>query len=306
MTPFEKALLQAVNDDFSHVPPEEALDFSPIIAKKATKPSTLRRCLLVAAICILLVSSVLAAYKYSLGSVEVNDITDRIDLLMGEDNENIYYEIKFSDDFVDPASPDVIEAFYLPTIMVGTETLERHNNTYISKGDIGAYHPFGVQPGYDNTKPEDFPRILEAPDSVSYGWRPSEHVHIGFSQCLTKCVTNGTLKGVHLVYENSGLVTSSSETVEIDEYSILTFNVDFTKKMLEMDPTFSSTDIWRNWYWTDGEYLFSLSSTGLTMEEMTDLFRSIKVVGTEYPYSVDEAQPDLIQENFRLPDAPTN
>ena len=86
-----------------------------------------------------------------------------------------------------------------------------------------------------------------------------------------------------MVYENSGLVTSSSETVEIDEYSILTFNADFTKKMLEMDPTFSSTDIWRNWYWTDGEYLFSLSSTGLTMEEMTDLFRSIKVVGTEYP-----------------------
>ena len=43
-----------------------------------------------------------------------------------------------------------------------------------------------------------------------------------------------------------------------------------------------------------------------SMEEMADLFRSIKVVGTEYPYSVDETQPDLIQENFRLPDAPKN
>ena len=38
MTPFEKALLQAVNDDFAHVPPEVELDFSPITVKKATKP----------------------------------------------------------------------------------------------------------------------------------------------------------------------------------------------------------------------------------------------------------------------------
>lgn len=301
MTPFEKALIQAVNDDFAHVPPEEDLAFAPISIKKATRKSPLRRFLMVAAISILLVGSVLATYKYSLGSVEVTDITDRIDLLMGEDNENIYYEIKFSEDFVDPASPDVIETFYLPTIMVGAETLERHNSTYITKSGIGSYHPFGVQPGYDNTKPEDFPRILEAPDSVSYGWHHAEHIHIRFSQCVTKCITNGTLKGVHLVYENSGLVTSSSETVEIDEYSILTFNADFTKKRLEMDPTFSSIDIWRNWYWTDGEYLFSLSSTGLTMEEMTDLFRSVKAVSTKYPYGRTEAPPRRPTENFDLP-----
>ena len=123
---------------------------------------------------------------------------------------------------------------------------------------------------------------------------------------MTKVVTDGTLNGYHLVYENSDLVTSSHKTIEIGEYSILTFDADLTKKMVEIDPTFSSTNIWRNWFWTDGSYLFHLSGTGLTLEEMTDLFRSIKVVGTEYPYSVDEAQPDLIQENFRLPDAPTN
>ena len=296
MTPFEKALIQAVNDDFAHVPPEEELDFAPIPVKKGIKTSALRRFLLVAAVCILLVGSVLATYKYSLGSVEVADITDRIDLLMGEDNENIYYEIKFSKDFVDPASPDMIETFYLPTKMVSVDNMYIHN-VYMARGDLGGYYPFATQPDYSTTNPEDYDKIQASPDNVSYSWNIKEDVHIGFSQYVTKCVTNGTLKGVHLVYENSGLVTSSYETVEIDEYSILTFNADFTKKRLEMDPTFSSTDIWRNWYWTDGEYLFSLSSTGLTMEEMTDLFRSVKPVSTEFPY---EAQEDQIAENFTL------
>lgn len=305
MTPFEKALLQAVNDDFSHVPPEEELDFSPISIKKPTRKSVLRRCLLVAAVCILLVGSVVSAYviKYRLGPVEVADITEMINLKMEGDNDNTYYSIEFADDFISPTGPDTIETFYLPTIMVEAETLERHNHTYISNRDMGGYYPFGVLPDFLDTKPEDFPRILEVPDSVSYGWKPSDDLFIGFDQYVAKNLTNGTLNGFHMVFENSEFIVPSHETIEIDEYSIFTFNVDSTKKPIWDD---KYGDIWRNWFWTDGEYLFKLSSTGLTMEEMTDLFRSIKAVSTEYPYCKDEAHPDSILENFNLMETPEN
>lgn len=308
MTPFEKALIQAVNDDFSHVPPEEELDFPPISMKKTAKRNTLRRCLLAAAVCALLVGGVLAAYavKFTLGSTEVADVTDKIHFLAEEDDRNIYYEIKFSDDFVDPAAPDEIKTFFLPTIMISGESIDKFQTSAYKSG-VGRYYPFTSQPvDGDEADPEDYDLILAGPDSISYRWDPSEDVHIGLDQHVTRSVTNGTLKGYHLVYENSDLVTSSHKTIEIDEYSILTFDADFTKKRLEMDPSFSSTDIWRNWFWTDGEYLFNLSSTGLTLEEMTDLFCSIKAVSTAYPYYTEESQPDLIQESFHLMDTPAN
>ena len=110
MNAFEKALLQAVNDDFSHVPAEEELDMPPVTMKKTVRGSVLRRGLLVAAICALLVGTVFAAYaiQFRIGQVDIEtDVTKIFSFVSeGDDDGNNYHQITFAENFSNPNAPD--------------------------------------------------------------------------------------------------------------------------------------------------------------------------------------------------------
>ncbi len=319
MTPFEKAMIQAVNDDFSHVPPEEELDFPPIHIKKTAKTSTLRRCLLVAAVCILLVGSVLAAYaiRYQIGPVTVEtDISKILPIQVDEEyaNNNRYYNLTFTEDIIFPNAPDIIESYYLPTVCVSADTLGLPNCT-ISNAS-GVYRPFanlyfvsncdgaGAFVAYEDLMPnpsqENILKILETPTCSAYEWVINNESMIYFHQYPAKRIADG-LAFNHVLSADSS-AQPSWETIEIDEYSIFTFNVDFSQSTPGEDP---EDHISRHWYWTNGEYFFCLSAV-CSAEEMTELFRSVKAVSTEYPYYLDETQPDRIQENFNLIKTPAN
>ena len=314
MNAFEKALLQAVNDDFSHVPSEEELDFPPISVKKTDKGAILRRSLLVAAICILLVSTVLAVYaiRYPIGTVTVEtDISKILPIQVDEEyaNNNRYYNLTFTEDIVFPNAPDTIETYYLPTNGVSADTL-RLPNCLISN-TAGVYRPFAnlyfVHTGegdgsfvtYEDLMPnpsqEDILKIQEAPTCASYEWVVNDYESfIYFEQYPAKRVAGGM--GFNQIFSADSSAHPSWETIEIDEYSIFTFNVEYAPNPDQ------EAQVTRHWFWTNGEYLFSLYAGG-SMEEMTELFRSVKPVSTQFPY---EALSDRLAENFNLIETTVN
>ena len=196
MTPFEKALIQAVNDDFSHVPPEEELDCPVIPLRKIRKTNAFRRCLIAAAVCVLLIGSALATYvvKHAMVSVQIVDLTDKIEVSTNTGHVTTHYYIDFPVDFASPDAPDTIETFYLPTIMVSAKSLNRRY-TRIDKEGLGGYHPFGIEDNYVDTKQEDYQKIHDAPDRVYYNWNNSllydyEYPAIQFSQELARGANN--------------------------------------------------------------------------------------------------------------------
>ncbi len=312
MNPFEKALLQAVNDDFSHVPPEEELDFPPIHMGKTAGTAILRRCLLAATACVLLFGGVLAAYaiRYPIGPVTVEtDISKILPIQVDEEyaNNNRYYNLTFTEDMIFPNAPDIIETYYLPTYGVSANTLDL-SNCWISNTTGGVYRPFanlyfvhtgegdGAFVTYEDLMPnpsqENILKILEAPTCGAYQWEENHYESvISFHQYPARRVA-GEL-GFNLIFSADSPEHPSWETIEIDEYSIFTFNVEYGQSTPGTEP---EDQILRHWYWTNGEYLFYLCAAYST-EEMTELFRSVKPVSTEYPY---EAQQDQIAENFNL------
>lgn len=283
MNAFEKALLQAVNDDFSHVPAEEELNTPPISMKKAVARNVLRRSLLVAVICVLLTGTVLAAYviQYRIGQVDIETDATKIFSFVSEsdDDGNNYHQITFTENFANPNAPDKIETFYLPEVDVRDVELSKPYWS-VSSTDYGYYQPFAdSQLEYNETDPKDYEKILAAPARVYYTWNAFVGDQISFSQSLAKEAVDGT-SFMTMSYARDGGATAYTETVEIDGYSIFAFNIDWSEKEIA-EGEYGAVS--RNWFWTDGDYVFVLESR-LSMEEMTELFRSVHPVGTSYPY----------------------
>ena len=305
MEPFEKALLDAVTDEFSHVPPEDALDFAPISLKKVRKTSTLRRCLLAAAVCILLVTGVLAAYtiQYRIGQVDIETDVTKIFSFVSEidDDGNNYHSITFTEDFSNPDAPDKIETFYLPE--TENMTIPYSNGWYISSTGNGTYHPF-TSPYLDdqNDRQIDYEKILAEPTSVEYEYALDDFAgsRIYFSQYPAKDATDGTAF-MNFSYGRDAGITTYTETIEIDEYSLFAFNLDMTALDLGNGET---GNVSRNWFWTNGDYVFVLTGS-LSVEEMTEIFRSVRPVSTSYPYIIsrDSYTDYTIKENFDLIDS---
>ncbi len=314
MTTFERALLQAVNEDFSHVPPEEELNCPTLPPRKLPKPKAFRLCLIAAAVSVLLIGGVLAAYsiRYPIGQVKVEtDISKILPFEVDEEyaNNNRYYNLSFTEELISPNAPDFIETFYLPTYGVGADTLDLPS-CCITSPAWGVYRPFanlyfviagdgdGVLVSYEDLMPnpsqENIHKILEAPGCAAYEWNTKDGSRLSFEQYPAKRVDDGL--GMNYILPSDSSEHPSWETIEIDEYSVFTFNVEYGQNTPDEDP---KEQITRFWYWTNGEYLFCLSAA-CSAEEMTELFRSVKPVSTEYPY---EAQSDRIAENFTLPTA---
>ena len=306
MNPFEKALLDAVNEEFDHVPRESDLDFAPLSLKKTKKAITLRRCILVAAVCILLASGVFAAYtiQYRMGQVDIEtDVTKIFDFVSElDDDGNNYHSITFTEDFSNPNAPDKIEVFYLPELAAG-DVEHGFSNWYVESTGIGVYHPFADSQWEGNdTDPEDYDKILAEPTGVHYTWDAYTREQISFSQYLAKDATDGT-PFMNISYGRDAEFTAYTETIEIDEYSIFAFNLDRTA--LDIGDG-KSPDISRRWFWTNGDYVFVLTGR-LSVEEMTEIFRSVRPVSTSYPYIIsgDNYTSYTVEENFDLIDLPT-
>lgn len=312
MTPFEKALIQAINDDFSHVPSEEELDCPAISLRKVPKINALRHCLIAASICILLIGSVLAAYaiRYQIGEVDVEtDITKILPFEVSEEyaNNRKFYSLTFSETIASPNAPDSIETYYLPTHGVSAHTLIRPN--FMISNTIGVYPPFsdmdfpthfnGAYVSYKEIYPdlsqEEIHKILESPTGAHFEWIWNNDSIVRFTQYPAKEAAMG-MSFNRSIYNDIGQSVVSYETIEIDEYSIFTFTVDSSQSFPDEDP---KNHISHEWYWTNGEYLFLLTAR-CSMDEMTELFRSVKAVSTEVPYCRDESQPNKVAENFTL------
>ncbi|MBE6984986.1 MAG: hypothetical protein E7434_05145 [Ruminococcaceae bacterium] len=296
MNVFEKALLQSVNDDFYDVPAEEDLDLPTVNPKNVCTAHIFRRTLIIAAAIIALAGSVFAAYvlTYQIGDVEVVTNKDEIfDFEISENDTNRYYQLTFKENFANPNAPEKIETYFLPTKDVSPDTLSA--NCYIEQKDFHAYYPFMTeQPlGFVLTQAE-VAQILNSPTTVHYEWCGESEQQIIFTQSLAIVAADGTAYVTHAV-NDTDTINSSYQIIQVDEYSVFSFEHDWSEHPDWLDPL---NTVSRTWYWTDGDYLFTLSAT-VSVDEMTELFRSIKPVSTQFPYrQTDELR---YEESFDLP-----
>lgn len=296
MNEFQKALLQSMNDEFSDVPAVQEID-TPVLTQKRKRTHTLRRTLLIAAVVFILVGSVFAAYvlTHQIGEVEIEtDVKEIFDFEISEsDNNRRYYQLTFKDNFANVDAPQKIEAYALPTQLVTADML-RASECYIEKADLYAYYPFAdEQPLGLVLTQEEIDQIFQAPSTVHYVWYTAENVQIDFSQSLAVIATDGTAYAT-FAFGDSETIVPSYHKFQLDEYSIFSFELDCSKDPDFQDPT---NAVLRTWYWTDGDYLYSLSCS-LSEQEMIELFRSVQPVSTQFPYR--EGAEDRIEDNFDL------
>ena len=299
MNPFEQALLDAVCEQYDQVPREEDLCLPELNFSYRRKQATIRRCLLIASICIVLAGSAIASYvvNHRIGEVKIEtEFTEIFTFLTEEDKDgNQYHQITFEENFCNPDAPDHIELFYLPELPLEKAKLSLQQ-WYVEKTNYGTYYPYrDAQDDFNPTPPEDYGKILAEPTTVYYSWSDYSQFGISFSQSTAKEATDGT-PYMTFAFEESEEVSSYTETIELDGYSIFTFNIDFSKKHLEEDVI---ETVNRCWIWTDGDYVYQLNAT-LGLEDMTDLFRSVRPVSKTYPDTTEGKDIYSIQEKFDM------
>ncbi len=293
MNTFEKALLQAVEDDNSDIPCEEELNYSPVPWKNVQKAHVLRRTLIIAAAIVVLASSVFAAYvlTYGLGEIEVKTEKDEIFSVQVDDN-NRYYQVTFKENFANANAPDLIETYFLPTKIAAAEGLVA-SSCYIERRDFKSYRPFQavttptefmptVIVHSEAVDPSEIEQIMSKPTDVFFEW-DVEGRQITFSQTLATVACDGTPLVNHAIADVE-TITTSYRKIQVDEYAVFSFEHDFSRHPDWNDP---NNTVSRTWYWSDGNYLFSLGAA-ISEAEMTEIFRSVKAVSQSFPYRLSE------------------
>ena len=183
-----------------------------------------------------------------------------------ETDNNEYYSLTFQDLQINPDAPQNIETYHLPLNFVDGQPLQI-GQTFIEDHDaMQGDHPFFDDPSELNV---DYSEI----DGVNYGWETEEYGYIYFSQKCAKDVSDDTALVNH-VLPDDGEQIASYRTIEIGEYSIFAFEIRFL----------ASDEVSRTWYWSNGDYIFSLTAN-LSEKEMTALFESVTPIGSQYPYA---------------------
>ncbi|MBE6985776.1 MAG: hypothetical protein E7434_09280 [Ruminococcaceae bacterium] len=301
MNVFKKALLQAAENDFSDVPAEDELNISPVPLKKAHRAHALRRALLIAAAIAVLAGSVLAAYvlTYGLGEIEVKTEKDEI-FNVQIDDDNRYYQVTFKENFANADAPDLIETYFLPTKIAAAESLVA-SSCYIERRDYKSYRPFQnvntptefiptVIVTTEADDPSEIEQVMSKPTDVHFEW-DVEGRQITFSQTLATIACDGTPFVNHAIADVE-TVTTSYRKIQVDEYAVFSFEHDFSRHPDWRDPT---NTVARTWYWSDGDYLFSLDAA-ISEAEMTEVFRSVRPVSESFPYRLSED--NRIEEAF--------
>lgn len=265
MTPFQKALLESTSSQFDNVPEEANVDITPTLAftrevqrigKKHHLRKTLRRVGLAAAVFVLLIGTVVAVKLFpDWGKPELSQFT----VSMEDGYENIHIRMDFDEAFVSPDAPDHIETYYMPTLDVNPELIVPGNTYFESFTSV--YRPFFEEdnPYPNNTMPEDGIIDTLFTWNIAGDW-------VSFSQ---RSLKSGKLKGIQWVYGAEQNPKMSTETFTVDAYDIFCVTIE------------ASYGTEYHWFWSDGDYLFSLEST---KEDMTELLRSIQPMEDMSPY----------------------
>lgn len=283
LTPFQKALLNSVSEEYAAVPQEKELtEIAPIDHRKSKRhiSSTLRRSLIAAAVILVLAGSVFAAVRFSIGSVRVDEAVYTFPAELNAGSNDIY-KITFEADLAGENAPDYIKTYYLPTALVSTENLSKQN-CFVESVD-SYYYP------YNPAIEENFP-LEDNTITAFYEWQlgcsfdehgnpevdeegnPRSGPQVQFCQRTAKQIPIGKPIVDFQSSTNSG-ITYRHETFVQGEYEIFCFVTDFSAIDDNEYPTC------RTWYWTDGNYLYELRcGIGVSDEEMLEIFESVAPV----------------------------
>ena len=276
LNPFQRALLDAGTTQFSDVPEEADIPISPSegfrgsfekIGQQRSHRRALRLGLIVAAITILLTGTIFAAVRFSLGG----QIERSIYAIPEYNVENQKYDLSFREITPAPDAPDEIREFMIPTVLVGKEDVSLTRCFLEGEGNV--WYPHVKNQGtvdYLHGKIRDYHIEWEYDDSM-----------IGFSQRTLVSVEPGK-PVISFHFGASAPVKVEYETFTLDEYEIFCFRADYSKCIETEEPT---NLIYSDWFWTDGNYLYQLTTSGkLTEEEQMALFASLAPVEDIYDY----------------------
>ena len=217
---------------------------------------------------LLTVAAMAVSYYRSLG--EVNDV-----IIIFETGP--LHELTVKEAFASPDAPETIQEYYLPTAYGSGNILKTFWVEYIAKDENGEYD-FGYL--YEPTNPDPARRdkenpLLYTPTDVCYGWGSISEggCSVHFLQRVAKLFDDGDV----LVSHATGDFPTDLYSFELDGYELYAF------ALLADDG--SGKELSRTWYWTDGDYLFTLCCFSVISDEaMTEIFRSVRPVGGEIPY----------------------
>lgn len=271
MTPFQKALLESTASQFDNVPEEAEIDIVPTpqftreaqhIGKQHRLRKTLRRVGLVAVVFVLLVGTVLAGKLFpDWGKPEMSQFS----MHMEDGSENVHIRMDFNESFVSPDAPENIETFYMPTLEVSPENVVP-GSCFVEYSGGGAYYPFLKE----NDPYEGNIKLDKEIFDTLFCWDRG-YDFLTYSQIA---LNNDRNNGIQWVHSKENEPQYETKTIEVDGYDVF---------CVAIHSTYGTTHIW---FWTDGDYLFSLQSG---QADMTDLLRSMQPMEDMSPY----LEPDL-------------
>ncbi|MBE6927350.1 MAG: hypothetical protein E7467_02480 [Ruminococcaceae bacterium] len=249
LSPFQKALLQSVNDSFCDVPCDAHASLAAHPACTIKRDRLVRRLALIAAAVLLMGSIVFAAVRFSLDA----QVESEIYTIPEYSVTNQRHDITFKGAVADADAPDEIEVFMLPTAIVSATTIDA-GACYLENGEY-CWYP---------ARQEGTP-IIENIRDFHMEWTVDDSQVSFFQQTAKSVKPDQPLISVH--YDADAKVKYSEETITIGDTEIFCFIEDFSECDWE-------GSVNRFWFWTDGDYLYMLQSA-LSTEQMQQMFESL-------------------------------
>ncbi len=294
MTPFQEALLASAEDQFADVPAEDQVEIQPSpefynsLPRKKKPRNPLRKAILIAAAVALFAGIAFAAHYFTMGDVEVEiyqfPLTAK-EIANGATAGSYVVELKFQEDFSDAGAPDSIETFYSPTLEI-LETAdyshyEISNNDYrynssLSKEEIEEWNRY-----YENL-PDPMENeshyyklftdlIPENPTYAHGDWSVGEN-QIMFTQKLAK--RNPEIDLFSIQYPGEWHPEAVTQRLIIGNYEVLSVFVEYEYPDEEEAPQHSAY----HWFWTNGEYFFSIMAQDVDQTFMQEFMESVQPI----------------------------
>lgn len=291
MTKFQEALLASAEAQFADVPEDEQIQITPSAEfyknipnrKKTFHP--LRKAILIAAAVALFVGIAFAAHYITIGNVEVEIYQYPLraeEIANGATSGNYVVELKFQEDFSDANAPDSIETFYIPTSEL-LEAADHANcdisnsdyryNSSLSKEEIEEWnHYYETLPVPEENTLHFYKlftdRIPENPIYANGEWFVDE-TQIMFTQTLAKRIPE--IYQYTIQYPGEWNPKTVTERLIIGNYEVLSVFVEFDSP----DATKHSA---YHWFWTNGEYFFSIMADDVDQTFMQELMESVQPI----------------------------
>ena len=293
-TPFQEALLSSAEDRFADIPEEDQIQMTPSqefyhsIPGKRKPLSFVRKAILIAAALALFVGVAFAAHYFTLGNTEVEIYQFPLsaeEIANGATAGSYVVELKFQEDFSNAAAPNSIETFYIPTLEI-LETAD-YSNYEIANNDYRYFPSFSKEEieewnrYYENlteSKENEIhfyklftDRIPENPTYAHGDWFVGEN-QIMFSQNLAKRIPEIDLFSIQ--YPGEWNPVAITERLIIGNYEVLSVFVEYEYPDEEEATKHSAY----HWFWTNGEYFFSVMAEDVDQTFMQELMESVQPI----------------------------